>query len=1606
MYFCSGTYVVAVQAHDDDIGDNAKLTYSIITGDMTKFTINADTGFIKTAQILTSESGHYTLEVSAADSNPSHAAATARVQITFDASGQFPAFQSPSDGTMDTIREDATAGSEVVMLQATSPKTGQEGTITYHIIGGNADDTFTVNTQSGRLTVDSSLDYEANQRFSLLVEARDGDTPPLSSLLEFVVNVLDVNDNYPVFDQAGYSGSATEGPPSGINILQVHATDADSALYGNVIYSLTLDSNPNNNFQINPNTGWLQTNKVLDREEIAEYTLTVQAQDQGSPAKTSQVAVHVTVDDINDNEFSFTNLFRPTIPENSPIGADVITITISDLDIVNNIRYSISSDDSSDFVIDPVTGKISVNSTLDRETKSQYQLIVSAEDESYVRDTTVTIVISDINDNAPTFTQGAYSVSLPEGLATGSSVVQVSAQDLDSGANQNVFYTMRTMSEDFTINEDTGYITIKTPVEYVRPVGSPDPNVYHLDVLARDMGVPSLYTQVQVTVTIYDANEYPPVFEETEYFSPIPFNSVVNNNVLQVVATENLDQGQNAHIQYAIIGGNGSSRFDVERDSGWIKVRLSLQADIGNYYNLIVEAKDQGMPSPMSAQVNVQLLVTNSNDNAPSFLQSTYHMSVYEDLSVGSEIKYVTATDTDSGVNGMLLYSIVSGNEAGLFAIGERTGLVIVAKSLDYEKSTSHTMQIRARDQGWQSKDSSAVLTVDLVDVNDNPPIFLPDQYDPEVAENSPSGTSVTTATATDADTGPNAEFSYDIIGGNGKDYFTINRETGVILTQGSLDYEGSLKVFQLSVEAANEDTSQFGIAHVTVHLTGVNEYYPQFVQQSYQFSVSEAEVDGAVVGMVYASDADQGTDGQVMYLLVGSSNQQGFVIDIYSGEIVVSKANGELDRETKDTITLSVLAKNVGPITGDNVDEVQVTIDILDANDPPEFLNDLYQARVSEGDGVGTFVTTVTAVEHDQSNDFRQFSYAIMEGNHHGAFDIDATSGSITVASELDRETVATYRLKVGAIDTGTPPKTGFTEVLVNLNDVNDNGPIFLPGNDVGFVQENEAPNTIVMILNATDPDLNSNPNLFTFSLVPNSESLSFTLESSSGVLRTTRTLDREIKSDYYLSIESRDGAVPEMTAVSTIHVIVQDQNDNPSSARDARIEVKAYQSVFPGGLIGVVRPNDLDTGDMFVCQIVSGDTNVFSIQSGCNLISRMHSTESEYALKVTGDDHQHPAILSDFLVSYKAFTNDSLTHSITLRLSNSVPETFLSDFYDRFSASLSTFLSSRESLLTLSLNNIEDEVNKMDLTLAIKRDSGYLLREDTAKLISDNKATIMSQSGVTIDVVDYSPCSPNPCSNSGTCEDRIQLGHTQVFTDSPSIIFVSPAMQRVFQCTCISEFFGPTCEEQINQCDPEPCLNGATCIDEIGSYSCSCVPGYTGSQCGIDIDNCVGRPCLNNGICEDLVDDYTCQCQPGYSGHNCENGPCAKQPCLNGGTCFEEGNSYRCECRFGEWGNICQFKSIGFQQGSYMEFPALSRTQNVITMQFTTVSPNSLLLYNHDGTSSAEAEFLTLEVVSGKLQLSYNLGDGITVISTEAMVADGRWHKVEARRNGKVSD
>ena len=230
---------------------------------------------------------------------------------------------------------------------------------------------------------------------------------------------------------------------------------------------------------------------------------------------------------------------------------------------------------------------------------------------------------------------------------------------------------------------------------------------------------------------------------------------------------------------------------------------------------------------------------------------------------------------------------------------------------------------------------------------------------------------------------------------------------------------------------AKNPDSPMQGTTNIIVHITGVNEFYPRFIQPVFHFDVSESAEIGTSVGVVQATDKDAGEDGRVYYLLVGSSNDKGFSIHKTTGVMTVSR---NLDRETQSRVVLTVMAKNHGGIRGNDTDEAQIIISIQDGNDPPEFLQEVYEANVSEGADIGTRVLTVKAVDKDVRPQNNQFSYSIIGGNNDQSFKVDPQTGQIETSRQLDRETIGSYGLIVGAIDTGIPSQTGTTLVQIRV--------------------------------------------------------------------------------------------------------------------------------------------------------------------------------------------------------------------------------------------------------------------------------------------------------------------------------------------------------------------------------------------------------------------------------------------------------------------------------------------------------------------------------------------------------------------------------------------
>lgn len=1588
----AGSLVFAVTVTDEDSGSNSQLHYSLLGRNADKFQIDPVRGAI-TANEKLSGSSEVTLTVRVKDGGANPRTDSTTVTVRFVSGGNFPVIRLKERSF--TFPESQADSHLVTTVTGSSPRGGP---LSFYIASGNLDRAFHIDPLSGELTIRRPLDYENIQKYVLWIEARDQGFPPYSSYERVEVAVLDVNDNQPVFQKDPFHAEVLENlPPQ--RVLLVSAVDPDSGPNGQLDYAI-VDGNRENSFSINRATGEIRSTRPLDREKVAVYTLKVRATDRGSPPKSSAVKVLISVLDVNDNAPRFSQIFSAAVAENAPVGFTVTRVTTTDEDEGSNAisRYSIS-DSSLPFNINSNTGDITVSRPLNREDRDHFVVKVSAHDSGWTVSTDVTVFITDVNDNAPRFSRPSYYLDYPELTEVGSLVTQVSATDPDEGFNGKIFYFIRSQSEFFRINASSGQIFVKQQLRYQNSTGV-NVNRHSFIVTASDRAVKPLMSETTVIVNIVDSNDNPPEFQSPDYFTPVARSVKVGTRLIQVAAHDQKDFGLNSEVEYRITGGNSSDRFRLDRTSGWITVASSLTSDTNRMFLLDVAASDRGNP-PLSAATSVRIVVTEENRHTPEFSQSQISATVPESLAVGTAIRTLSARDRDKDRNGVITYRIDSGDDGGVFALDAQTGVLTLAQPLDFEDRQQHQLRVSATDGGWIAKTGHVSVTVHVTDVNDNSPIFDPDEYFPEVQENVPSGTTVVTVNASDRDSGANAVMAF-VIQSSDSDLFVIDPNTGTITTQGFLDYEAK-QVYHLTVKAFNvPDEERCSFANVNIRLKGANEFVPRFVSKQYYFEVSEAAPKGSAVGEVFASDRDQGDDGLVHYLIFGRSRRKGFGIDEKTGQIYVT---GTLDREKEEKISLRVLAKNSGSIRGADIDEVLVNITILDANDPPAFSQEVYDVQVSEGLLPGGLVTFVSAEDSDSVPSWSRFSYSISPESDQNVFTIDPRTGQVSVAADLDREQTPVFNLTVLAVDTGTPPATGSATLIVNLEDVNDNGPTLTTV--YAEVMENQRPGTSVATLTATDSDLPPNQGPFRFSLLGSGSTGSYFSLSPSGELSTSREIDREQTGDFYLPVLIRDSGVPQMSSTGTVHVRVNDQNDNPSEPRSVEIHVHYFGTMFTGGPLGDVRPRDPDIQDRFHCSLVPPSSALFSVPAGtCTLHSKARSADGTFELTVRSSDGVHGSVSNTVRVVFTGFTNATVDNSVLIRLRSTSVSRFLSDHYLSFLRVANSQLAGLgTSVLLYGTFQLQ---NQTLVTAAVRRGQGqYVSPSGVATFFQSITDVVSRQSGLQIDAVDHDPCTRNPCQNGGSCRRRLAVGMDLQTEDSVPVILVSNRPLQPYVCSCRPGYTGPLCQTDVDECQPAPCHNGGTCHNLVGRFSCSCSPGFTGTACERDVNECLSNPCKNGAPCSNFPGGFSCLCKAGFTGPTCDSiiNHCTCNVCFNGGTCENRQDGPVCYCPFGVSGKHCELTSLGFQELSFLEFPSLDPNNNYIYIRFSTLQNQALLLYNHDNQTGDRAEFLALQVLDGRVCFSFNLGSRTFSLTTSVPVSDGLFHTVIARRAGTAA-
>lgn len=1420
---------------------NAELRYSLYGYGSDLFSIDPRGGTVYTTGVLQQTEG-LVLNVHVEDSGEIPKYDISTISVRSQNIGEFPEMRVVI--VNGSLSEDAPVGTLVAVASAASVRAEP---VSFYLASGNFEDVFHVDQLSGVLTVDNPLDYESKQEFVLLMEARDSASPPFSSFEEIHISISDVNDNYPQFSQAEYRCEVPENhPPSWI--CDVLAIDADSDSFGQVQYNITA-GNVNNYFTVDRGNGFLSTTAALDREDVPVFNLTVEAAELNDPSHRDRATVIIFVLDRNDNAPRFSQIFLTEVPEDSPVGHTVIQITSSDDDLGTNavMNYFIIDDDDVPFTISFITGSITVIGPLDREIRDQYILKVSANDSAWSISTDVTIVITDVNDNGALFSEDVYSIVFTETRDKDVFVVQLVATDADVGQNSDIFYVIDPSNELFWVNSSSGEVFTKKPLI----LDKSSFQLYQFTVFAFDCGHAPLSTNTTVTVRLEPINLHPPSFLPHRHRIPIPYHMTVGTEVVTFNAIDP-DRNSSAGIKYVLLRGNGSHFFWLHEDSGKVTLEQSVEDSINSYLMLSVQAVDRGSPS-FSSQTEVTFEITGRNQFPPVFREPDVAFSVPEDLAVGSLIGRVHAEDMDYGINGAILYHINPENQDSPLSVGERSGILTLIKELDFETDGVYHLQIEATDSAWFSQSSTLNTTVIVLDVNDNPPVFLSTMFTTSVPENSEIGTTVLDVRATDADSSVNAQTLYSLVSGN-KEKFAINPGSGAVTTLEMFDYELE-QALDVTVKATNVGTpSLFGMTRIVIHITDVNEFLPTFEKKHYHFSVFRNAMTGTRVGRVTAIDRDGGSAGQVFYIMFGRNKNKGFEIDQISGEIYTS---GNLRKNTNSHINLRVLAKNRGVVTGGDVDETLIQMSVIEMT-APVFASPIYSANITENSPAGSSVITVSVLDEDSVH----FIFSIENGNTGLSFVIDPSSGIISVNSDLDRELLSFYNLTVKAVAHGSSPSTGTANVIVSVVDVNDNPPqlVFTETQ----VKENQPPGTTVAKLKASDPDLPPNQGPFTYWLLSPSTDFSLT---SDGMLSTLRTLDREDTSVYQVLVVVRDAGKPPLSSTASLYIRIVDENDNPSLPRNIAVEVKYFGASFPGGMIGNIHPDDPDESDTFSCTIKSGPLNMFTIASGtCELWSSPFQGEATFNLTVEATDQSLSAVNNSVYVNYKGFTTSSVDSCIFFYVPSTSLEEFLSYKYLRFVKALDSLFNLQASKThVFGIKHLGSEIL---LLAAVKNYHGqYLSREVATSISWAHRNVLETQSNVTISHISGDSCLTGPCQNGATCKHNLSVSHGFAVLESKSVVYVSPRTQ-VFSCSCPEAFTGTLCEDDVNECDVNPCGNNGTCVNTLGGFFCQCHGEFSGFDCFTG--ECASMKCQNGGTCIPSAGEQRCQCASGFEGLN----------------------------------------------------------------------------------------------------------------------------------------
>ena len=1208
-----GDTILQVTSSDADIGDNAIVSYSL-TGSL-MFDIHNNTGAISVAQSLDYETiTNHTVNVTASNPDGLESSPHSILILVTNVNDNFPMFT--MDTYTGTVIEGSDAGTSVVTVTATDADLGLLGVIEYVIMSGNVGSAFTININSGVITVNSNIDREMINEYTLTVRAQDNGMPRRSDMSIVQITVTDINDNAPVFQHSQYSLIIREDVSVPSTYITLVATDADKPGTVNSTVSYTIDSgNIGMVFSLSETTGTLSLQSSLDFESTPSYSLIVVATDNGSIPLSSNATVFITVVNVNDEIPTLSGDQNVSISESTTVPSTVANFTAME-EVGDTLQFTLTGDQNGEYSINASSGVVTLVKTLDYESFQQYVLTVTVSDGQFSDALILRINVLDDNDNTPVFTMfGPFTIREEESSNT--LVGNLVVSDADSGMNAEISFSSTSGSSMFIVS-DSGQIRTVARLDR-ESIGSD----LSFNVTASDNGIIPLSSEVTVSIQLQDINDNAPVLQSLPTEVNVPENAAIQTVILRIQATDE-DIGNNAVIFYYI---SELSFFAIDNSTGIITLIDSLDYETATEHTINVTAENpDGVSSP---EYSILIRVVNENDNSPVFTMNPYAAMVEESSGIGTFVINVTANDADTGT--LVRYSIVSGNVGGVFIIDADSGTITVNGSIDRERISNYVLTVGASDLGpsrkkrqTSSPDATSVVRIQVSDVNDNPPVFQQSPYSVTLREDAPLGM-ILSLIVTDADepNTPNSMITLSIEAGNSDGKFSLDNSSTLSLID-LLDFETQF-MYVLTVRAQDQGTpSQSDSTMINITVTNVNDLFP-VLSRNQVVNVLELLPLASEVANVFATGEERES---LVFSLTGDTTRT-FQINDQTGVVTLARS---LDYELCAVYVLQVTVSD-GLFSSSST----LTVNVLDENDNDPQIAPVNPLSVDEEMPANTPVGNITAFDVDSGVN-AQLTFAINPAAINDYLYIDNGTGEIYTANVLDREQLANNGMfvppessetfNVTVTDGGSPMRSAEVVVMFTLRDVNDNAPVFTDLNNEVNISESFAIGFEIVQVTANDADLGVNADL-QFSIINNEST--FTIDDVTGTLLLLNTLDYETTQTHIVNIAVTDGI---HVTNRSLTVNVLDENDNSPYFVQNNYTTTVPENSPTNLTVTTVQAFDADShvgefGEVFYG--LQGGGNEFAIVTGTGMIivntpNLDRETVSQYTLTVVATDYGVP--------------------------------------------------------------------------------------------------------------------------------------------------------------------------------------------------------------------------------------------------------------------------------------------------------------------------------------------------------------------------------------------